>query len=110
MSSNQNNPSKFWKTIKSLEIPSSDSALPKHVVKDTQQISNKNAFNDHFIKAGDVFEQSYPEEVKHRHFSIPLQHKSPASTVLFREGFNFKLIASSAELKALNEIDARNQS
>lgn len=67
MLSNLNNPSKFWKTIKSLQLPPTDTALPKHIVKDTQQISNKNdivnAFNDHFIKAGDIFELSYPEEV-----------------------------------------------
>lgn len=109
MSSNLNNPTKFWKTINFLELPLSDSVLPKHIVKDTQQISNKNdivnAFNDHFIKAGDIFEQSYPEEVLHRHVSSPLHHNSPVSHV--SEGFDFKHIPSSAVLKALKEIDTR---
>ena len=92
-----------------MNYPPSDSALPKHIVKDTQQISNKNdivnAFNDHFIKAGDIFEQLYPEEVSHRYVSSPLQHNSPVSLV--SEGFDFKLIPSSAVLKALKEIDIR---
>ena len=94
--------------MKSLEHPLTDSALPKHIVKGTQQISNKNdivnAFIDHFIKTGNLFEQSYPEEAS-RHVSSPLQHNSSASLV--SEGFDFESIPPSAVLKALKEIDTR---
>ena len=109
LSSNLNNPSRFWKTIKSLEHPISDTTLPQHIAIDAQQISNKetivNLFNKHFIKAGDLFEQTHSNTV-----SSSADYLSKSPTSITGDRFDFEIIPLSAVLKALKEIDPKKSS
>ena len=57
---NLNNPSKFWKTIKSISDNSKSFELPPCIFKDSEKISDKakmlSCFNEHFIASGFLFE------------------------------------------------------
>ncbi len=57
---NLNNPSKFWKTIKSLSENSKGQELPSSIVIDSQKLTDKtkilDCFNEHFIASGFLFE------------------------------------------------------
>ena len=57
---NLNNPTKFWKLIKSVSGSNVSSGLPDHLIMDSNEMKDKadivGLFNKHFISAGSVFD------------------------------------------------------
>ncbi len=99
---NLNNPSKFWKTIKSLSENSKGQELPSSIVIDSQKLTDKtkilDCFNEHFIASGFLFE------------SLNTQHEcsSTVETVGLdpsSQSFSFSPITVSDVNKALKHLD-----
>lgn len=99
---NLNNPSKFWKIIKSLSVNIKGQEFPSSIMIDSQKLTDKtkilDCFNEHFIASGFLFE------------SLNTQHEcsSTVETVGLDpscQSFSFSPITVSDVNKALKNLD-----
>uniref|UniRef100_A0A3B3HBJ0 ribonuclease H n=1 Tax=Oryzias latipes TaxID=8090 RepID=A0A3B3HBJ0_ORYLA len=98
---NLNNPSKFWKVIKSLFLIKSPQTLPTFVLKDSVPVLDKvdmlNCFNKHFITSGDLFNQK----------GAALNTPCTDPPLFPGDSFNFTLFTVQQVHKALRMLDPR---
>uniref|UniRef100_A0A3P9IXQ6 Reverse transcriptase domain-containing protein n=1 Tax=Oryzias latipes TaxID=8090 RepID=A0A3P9IXQ6_ORYLA len=96
---NLNNPSKFWKIVKSLNENNSGIELPSSIMKNTCNITDKTemllCFNEHFVSSGSLF-----NSIKHSaEYSLPVNHED------LTHNFSFSLFTTSEVSKALKLLD-----
>ena len=107
-SENLNNPSKFWKTIKSLN-PTATASLPQQIIHCSQPTTDKQSivdlFNEHFISAGYLFDRLFPGLTSGVLSSPPTAVETPGSY-----GFAFEHVSTASVLKALKAIDPKKSS
>jgi len=79
---NLNNPSQFWKIIKSLSENSKGQELPSSIVTNSLKVTDKakmlDCFNEHFKASGFLFQPFGPQ-----HVCVPLRLRLLVLTLLF---------------------------
>ena len=103
VSENLNNPTKFWKLIKSVSGSNVSSGLPDHLMMDSNEVKDKAhiVFNKHFISAGSVFDNGGAQA-----------SNVSSVTVNYDIGphvnhFNFEPVSYTDVYKALKAIDTK---
>lgn len=96
-SENVNNPSNFWKTIKSLN-PTAPASLPQQIIHCSQPITDKQSivdlFNEHFVSAGYLFDRLFPDLKSSVLSSPPTAEETPDFY-----GFAFEHISTDLSLR-----------